>query len=58
MEKGAFDPKKTYLSEVLGVEWPFIYPHCPLIFLENVKNQTRNLIRGRQVGVTYEKIGI
>ena len=33
-------------------------PTTPIYFSEDVKNQVRNLLRGRKVGVTDEKMGI
>ena len=56
--KKGIGPQKLDLSKVFGVKWLFFHLQHPIIFSEDVKNHIWNLLRGRKVGVTHEKMGI
>ena len=57
MKKKAFDPKNSILARFLGSNGYFFTYNVHFIS-EDVKNHVRNLLRGRKVGVAYEKMGI
>ena len=56
-KKKAFDPKNSILARFLGSNGYFFTYNVHFIS-EDVKNHVRNLLRGRKVGVTDEKMGI
>ena len=56
--KKGIRPQKLNHSKVFGVKWLFFHLQRPFVFSEDVKNHVTNLLRGRKVGDTHEKMGI